>query len=83
MSTCPFKNIFGAPRTGAHSLRFMDIAVVDTVMTVVAAFAIARATNKPFWLVFLILFIIGEILHVVMCVDTTFVRLLKTHSSVE
>jgi hypothetical protein len=61
----------------------MDIAVVDTVMTIVAAFAIAHAIHKPFWLVFLILFIIGEIMHVAMCVDTTVVRALKTYNYVE
>jgi len=77
MATCPFKDIFGSPRTGVHSLRFMGIAVVDTTLTIAAAFLIARAFDKPFWLVFLILFIIGEIMHLAMCVDTTVTRLLK------
>jgi succinate dehydrogenase hydrophobic anchor subunit len=55
----------------------MDIAVVDTALTIAAAFLFARTLHQPFWLVFLILFVIGEILHMVMCVDTTVARLLK------
>jgi hypothetical protein len=77
MATCPFKDLFGAPRTGVHSLRFMGIAVVDTALTIVGAAVIARAIHQPFWIVFLILFIVGEIMHVAMCVDSTVARLLK------
>ena len=77
MATCPFKNLFGAPRTGAHSLRFMDIAVVDTTLTIIAAAIIAHMMNKPFWLVLLFLFVVGEILHVLMCVDSTVALAIK------
>jgi len=27
--SCPYKNLFGAEGTGAHSYRFMGLAVVD------------------------------------------------------
>lgn len=37
MGTCPYANIFGAPGTGPHAYRFMGIAVVDTALTVLAA----------------------------------------------
>lgn len=77
MATCPFKDIFGASRTGSHSIRFMDISVVDTALTVVAAFFIARGMKQPFWLVFLVLFIVGEIMHLGMCVDSTVALFLK------
>jgi hypothetical protein len=29
MDICSYKNIFGRPREGVHSIRFMDVAVVD------------------------------------------------------
>jgi hypothetical protein len=55
----------------------MDIAVVDTTLTIIAAAIIARMMNKPFWLVLLILFVVGEILHVLMCVDSTVALAIK------
>ena len=74
MSGCPFSNLFGAPRTGAHSIRIpvLDIALVDTVLTFVAAWFLQRAffQTTPYLTVLLIFAILGEILHVVFCVET-------------
>lgn len=63
-------NIFGAPGTGVHSLRFLNIAVVDTVATVVAAYGLAHYFQWSFWLILFILFVVGELLHVVVGVKT-------------
>jgi hypothetical protein len=75
MSTvCPFRDLFGAPRTGAHSIRIpiLDIALVDTVLTFIAAWLLQRVffRETPYLTVLLILAILGEILHVVFCVKT-------------
>ena len=37
-----YKDIFGAPRTGVHSFRFLDFAVVDVASTAYAAYATAQ-----------------------------------------
>jgi len=71
------KDLFGAPGTGVHSWRIADIAVVDTAMTVIAAWLFSKWAHKPFLTVFLILFLIGEIMHLVFCVDTKVVKLLS------
>jgi len=72
--SCPYKNLFGAPGTGVHSLRIADIAVVDTVMTVIAAFGISKWSHQEFWIVLLVLFVIGEFMHYWFCVDTALLR---------
>lgn len=71
--SCPFKNIFGKPREGVHSLRIFDIAVVDTVLTVLLAKIVQMIffRRTEFWFVFLCVFIFGEFLHRIFCVDTT------------
>jgi len=74
MSKCPYKSIFGEPRTGVHTRRIpvLDIALADTVMTVIGAWALQHWVfpDVPFWKVFLAFFIFGEILHWMTCVKT-------------
>ena len=46
MSSCSYANAFGAPSTGVHSIRFLGIAIVDVLITlVVAAFTSFRFYN--------------------------------------
>jgi hypothetical protein len=73
MSLCPYSNIFGRPGEGVHKYRVFNIAIVDTVMTIVAAFLISR---KHFWMVLALLFLLGIILHRLFCVRTTVDRFL-------
>lgn len=79
--SCTYKNLFGAPGTGIHSLRIADIAVADTVMTAIVALAIARWSRQSFWLVFLILILVGELMHYWFCVDSTIAKLIFKPSS--
>lgn len=73
-SNCPFKkfkNMFGEEGTGAHSIRFFNIAIVDVIFTIIGAFMISYFFKINFWLVFLILMILAIILHRLFCVNTT------------
>ena len=74
MTDCPFKYLFGRPRTGVHSTRIpvLDWALADTLMTVVLAWILARWLRKPFLFVFILTFLVGEFSHVIFCVDTAF-----------
>lgn len=74
--SCPYKNFFGAPGTGAHSYRFMNIAVVDAGLTVVVAWLISWAFRTPFWWTLLAFFVFGIILHRLFCVRTTLDKIL-------
>jgi hypothetical protein len=77
--SCPYKNIFGEPRTGVHRWRvpILDISVVDTALTVLLAFGIFKIFNfKNFWIVMLWTFIVGEIFHWAACTQTRVIKFL-------
>ena len=70
---CPFSNVFGKPQEGVHSYRIMNVAVVDTLLTVLAAYIISR---EHFWKVLIGLFFAGILLHRLFCVRTTIDKVL-------
>jgi hypothetical protein len=74
MDGCPYKYLFGTPGEGAHSVRIpiLDIAVVDTLATIVTAFLIQKVfyPDTPYFTVLILFTILGEILHVLFCVRT-------------
>ena len=70
-----YKDILGVPREGIHSIRVYDFAIVDFVMTFVGACIIAYFFKINVFLVFLYLFILGEYLHLLFCVDTKFLSI--------
>jgi hypothetical protein len=80
--SCPYKNLFGAPGTGAHSYRFMGLAVVDVVLTFAAAGLLAWGLRTPYWLTLLVLFLTGIILHRLFCVQTTLDKLLFSDNTI-
>jgi len=77
-SSCPFKNIFGKAGTGVHSLRVADIAVVDTLLTILGAFLLSKYFRTPFLLTLLLFFLLGEFLHWIFCVDSTVILKIKS-----
>jgi len=74
MLLCKYSNIFGKPNTGVHSIRFFGFALIDTVLTILLAILITYFTQISFIKVISILFIVAQILHVLFCVNTTFVN---------
>lgn len=80
-------NILGEPRKGFHEKRipYIDLAFNDTVGTLVIAFLLSytsllkkvKGRLKRTLYFFVILFVIGEILHVLFGVETEFVRKVK------
>jgi fatty-acid desaturase len=72
--SCPFKqykNIFGKEGEGAHSIRLLNIAMVDLVFTIIGALLISYFTNTNFFIIFIILMLMAIILHRLFCVNTT------------
>ncbi len=63
--------LFGAPGEGLHSYRIFNIAIVDVVATVLAAYVIARVYNYTFYKVLFVLFLLGIVLHRLFNVRTT------------
>jgi hypothetical protein len=76
---CKYKDILGKPGKGVHSYRIFNIAIVDVLLTILAAFVIHLFTPKyNFIYILLGLFITGIILHRIFCVKTTIDKLLFT-----
>jgi hypothetical protein len=75
--SCPYANIFGKPNTGVHSIRLFGLAVVDTVLTIIGAFIIAKVYKINFWYTLLSFFVLGEILHYVFGTKTAFLSMIN------
>jgi len=76
MSLCKYKDIFGVPGKGLHSYRFLDTAIVDYILTIVLAASFAKATNIPFVISTILMFVLGIALHAVFCVQTNSTKFL-------
>jgi hypothetical protein len=76
MSLCKYKNALGIPNKGIHSYRFMGVAIMDVIMTILAAYLISIFFKYNFIYTTIVLFILGIILHRLFCVRTTVDKLL-------
>lgn len=75
-SLCPYKNLFGKPNEGVHKYRIFDIAIIDLLLTIGAAYLISRYYNQDFKIILAILILLGIIIHRLFCVKTTIDKLL-------
>jgi hypothetical protein len=75
MSLCKYRDIFGKVGEGAHSLRFFNIAVVDTLLTFVAAYIINSYLKSNVYLIFFILMVASIFIHRIFCVETTLTKM--------
>lgn len=72
-----FKNdLFKNPNEGIHSYRIGPLASIDLALTTVVAVIIGKILNKSIIQVFIILFILGQIAHLVFGVKTGFIKLI-------
>ena len=75
-----YSNIFGEPRKGVHSYRLYDFAIIDIIFTMIGTFLIGTYYKYNFnkmIILFLIIFFIGQILHLLFCVKTKFIQILN------
>jgi len=70
-SSSPYKNIFGVPGQGVHSLRIADIAIVDVGLTVLLGMAVSRASGWPIGPSTAASFVLGVVCHRLFCAETT------------
>lgn len=76
MNLCKYKNALGVPNEGVHSYRFLGVAIVDVIMTIILAGFISYIINISFVYTSISLFILGIILHRLFCVRSTIDKLL-------
>jgi uncharacterized membrane protein len=71
MSLCQYKDIFGKSKEGPHSYRIFNIAIVDTVLTIILGFLISKYFKYNLYIVLLVLFALSIIIHKIFCVKST------------
>lgn len=76
MNLCQYKNILGKVGEGVHAVRFMGVAIVDVLLTILGSYMLTLIFHWNFWITLIIVFILGIILHRVFCVRTTIDKLL-------
>ena len=73
---CKYKDILGKPNQGVHSYRIFNIAIVDVLLTILAAYILSIVTKYKFVYTLIFMFILGIISHRIFCVRTTIDKLL-------
>ena len=68
---CKYKDIFGIPGKGFHSVRLMDVALGDYIGTILLAILMSHVTKYPLVLTTIFMFILGIVLHILFCVPTS------------
>jgi len=69
---CQYKDILGKPGQGIHSYRIFNIAIVDVLLTIIGAYIIYLFFPKiNYFIILILLFLLGIILHKIFCVRTT------------
>jgi hypothetical protein len=71
---CKYKDAFGQPSQGPHKYRLFGMAIVDWVLTIILALIIARWQQFSFIATLIVLFVVGQLLHFIFCVDTAFMK---------
>ena len=73
---CKYKDILGKPKEGLHKYRLFGVAIVDVLLTIIVALLISYFFKLSFWITLVILFLLGIILHRIICVRTTIDKVL-------
>lgn len=68
---CDYRHIFGVEGQGAHSIRILNIAVVDLLATLLVGALIAYYFKFNLYLTWLVLLIVGILVHRLFCVNST------------
>ena len=75
---CKYRYILGKPKQGVHSIRYLNIAIIDVLLTILLAKFIQYYFMKEenIWLILFLTFILGIFMHRLFCVRTTIDKLL-------
>ena len=70
MNLCKYKDLFGLPNMGLRKYRIFDIAIYDTIIVIICAWAISWFFEVPFWPTLVVIFASGIVVHRLFCVRT-------------
>jgi len=77
MSICIFskyRNFLGVPKQGVHRWRFMGVAVVDYLLTLMAAVFTSYISKIPLVLSTIAWFLMGIFFHIIFGVQTNVIK---------
>ena len=74
---CKYKYLFGIPYEGLRQYRILGLSIYDLVVTAIGTFFVSWFLKIPFWKCFIAIFVLGEIIHYVFCIDTQFILYMK------
>ncbi len=80
MFYCPlqkYKNILGTPDNWLHSKKVFGTAIIDYFLTILFSFIINFISGIPTVIITVILFTLGEILHMLFGVNTNTIKFLN------
>jgi len=80
MNICPYskyRNALGTIGKGIHKYRFLNTAIVDYILTIIAAFITTYFSNIPLVLTTIVWFIMGIVLHILFGVETNTLKYLN------
>ena len=78
MDLCKYKDILGKPGEGFHKARIGGLAAMDIVGTLALGAVLSYVFSVNLLVMILIVFLVGEFLHYVMCVDTPIIKKIKS-----
>jgi hypothetical protein len=80
LSLCQFRDLFGVPGVGAHSLRVGPFALVDVLATWLLAYVLKTYAGLMYSMfeLFIALAVIAQFVHYAFCVPTAGLRLLSS-----
>jgi hypothetical protein len=78
MDLSRYANVFGAPKTGLHSYRVLNIAIFDLILTIAVAILISNYFGIKVFITLTSLLIMGIVLHYLFNVPTTINKVLTS-----
>jgi hypothetical protein len=73
---CKYKDLIGKPGTGIHSIRFMGVAIMDVIITLIGCIIISYYTKYSLLWVCIIVFGLGILSHRLFCVRSAVDKML-------
>ena len=75
---CKYKDFFGKPNVGLHSIRYLNIAIIDVLFTIILGkfFQFYFFPHYDIYIILFFTFILGIFMHRIFCVRTTIDKLL-------
>ena len=68
---CKYRHIFGVEGQGVHSVRILNIAVIDLLATLLVGALISHYFKFNLYLTWGVLLLLGILVHRLFCVNTT------------